>query len=105
MTTPRPAPVKALWIAEFGESFAVPASIANHPNLIDVSWHNDTHPSFQAEGNPRDVRLWVDHVDPSQREIRESVRFCVFDHVSEIVLFESETDADAAIFALLQSAR
>ena len=62
------------WRSEFGADYAVPAWFESHPDLTDVSWHNDAAPSFQTgvndPGYPNiaTVRVWVDHVDVEQRE-------------------------------------
>ena len=53
----------ARWVTEFGADYDVPDAIAA---LGDRSWHNDACPSFgDLEG---DVRVWVEHPDPGQRE-------------------------------------
>lgn len=61
------------WLDEFGPAYAVPREVLETPDVFDCSWHNDVCPSFCLPGcdgvepNP-DVRLWVDHPDPEQRE-------------------------------------
>jgi hypothetical protein len=43
--------------------------------LKDTSWHNDVCPSFEVdEGEEAGVRLWIDHIELSQREC-ETPRF------------------------------
>lgn len=39
----------------------------------DVSWHNDTCPSFQH--NELDVIIYIDFAEPSKREHEETLRF------------------------------
>jgi hypothetical protein len=61
-----------MWRKEFGEAYAVPDVIDQHPQLLDVSWHNDMSPSFQPRGledhEEITLRLWVQHPDPAMRE-------------------------------------
>jgi hypothetical protein len=101
MTTQTASP---LWAAEHGRSFDVPDVITTHPQIRDVSWHNDASPSF-AVGDTletRDVRLWVAHPEPSEREA-EGRRYSVYDADNDQLLFESDTDADGAVNALLKA--
>lgn len=61
------------WKEEFGEDYEVPAEI--HERYKDLSWHNESSPNFTIvhAGDPEDgmpqVSLFVEHPDPSQREI------------------------------------
>ncbi len=77
------------WSIEFPSDFAVPAeieSLVHRGILSDASWHNDVCPSFEPmklvpgrAGEDRlsddvrvpdeSVRIWVNHVDPEQREV------------------------------------
>ena len=69
-----------LWKSEFGAAYDVPDVIAKHPRLVDVSYHNDTSPSFMdARTNPDadGPRLWCEHPDPARREFEDYGRFCV----------------------------
>ena len=95
------------WRDEFPDDYNVPAVIATHPDLDDVSWHNDVCPSFTLKGydggnNRLDVRLWVAHPDKAAREFPDMPRLYVSDG-ERAVFFESEDDADApkAIEAVL----
>jgi hypothetical protein len=95
------------WIREFGEPCDVPAAIADDPRLADISWHNDVAPSFQlacaldVEGI--DVRLWVAPVNVEDREYDDMPRFQVIDHnLDDLSVFTTETDAEAAIEALIR---
>ncbi len=73
------------WVKEFGREYDVPLaiqSIVNDGISQDLSWHNDTAPSFgfinDAPGTTAlDIRLWVDHPDPSEREKPKSDRYAV----------------------------
>jgi len=62
------------WQWEHGAEYAVPDEILNAADLADLSWRNDTCPSFgrtvtdPVSGDAHDVRLWVEHPDPEQRE-------------------------------------
>lgn len=66
-------------VLEFGEAYAVPSPIDDLVRLgyiKDLSHHNDACPSFgvwrdgsnKHSGEDREVRLWVEHPDPAQRE-------------------------------------
>lgn len=69
------------WRSEFGDEWDVPAI----PDLVDESWHNDACPSFGSADklvdpptrDVHDLRLWVEHPDPEQREVAEAGRFTV----------------------------
>lgn len=71
------------WISEHGADYDVPAEIADAEALDDLSWHNDVCPSFGKQvtdpetGDVHDVRLWVEHPDPAQRESSSDARFAV----------------------------
>lgn len=77
--------------------------------LIDISWGNDTQPSFyhrdarSADGN-RDVRLWVDYAEPTERECDRGTRYAVVDHNSETTILETD-DLAAALTAFEAYAR
>jgi hypothetical protein len=68
------------WRIEFGESWDVPSEITDR--LMDISWHNDTMPSFAfltwevPEGHYC-WKVWVDHPDREQREHMSGCRFIV----------------------------
>lgn len=95
------------WRQEFSEDFNVPDIISNDSRLDDMSWHNDTSPSFTmagydtSDGVLPDIRLWVNHPEKGMREYVEQQRFFVGD--VEGCWFESEDEADAekAIAALI----
>ena len=62
----------------------------------DVSWHNDTSPSFERSG----VVIWVDYVDPSLREFPERpLRFAVMTRHNDATVGEYETLAGAVLAA------
>ena len=62
----------------------------------DVSWHNDTSPSFECCG----VVIWVDYVDPSLREFPERpLRFAVMTRHNDATVGEYETLAGAVLAA------
>lgn len=42
--------------------------------LHDTSWHNDTMPTFEPDEENSGVRLWIDHVNPDEREC-QTARF------------------------------
>ena len=65
------------WRSEHGEDYAVPKEIealVASGWLTDESWHNDACPSFTRYypeiGEQTNIRLWVDHPDPGQREVQ-----------------------------------
>lgn len=92
-----------LWEAEFGADYAVPSAIATHPKIEDTSWHNDVCPSFTTPalfGGEADVRLWVEHPDPAQREYDVPRYRVVSSDGNDDVFFEHETDVEAALAAL-----
>ena len=62
----------------------------------DVSWHNDTSPSFERSG----VVIWVDYVDPSLREFPERYdRFAVMIRGNDALIGECATLAEALAIA------
>lgn len=74
--------MSALWVHEHGEDYQDPKEVVLA--LRDVSWHNDVCPSFGPVpelvdpcGDVHDLRLWVDHPDPDQRESSAGHRYAV----------------------------
>lgn len=53
---------------EFGFDFNLGFDLADYPQLIDKSWHNDVCPSFYFKVGGKYFVLWVDFEDPSRRE-------------------------------------
>ncbi len=91
--------------SEFGShGYTVPAWVQELVRLRvlkDTSWHNDVSPSFEtADG---DIRLWVDHRDPAERETgEETPRFRVDLKSEDETVFEGD-DAEGAVESILQS--
>jgi hypothetical protein len=62
------------WNTEFTEDYAVPEEIialviaSGKNKLVDISWHNDTAPSFSPL-NKDEFQIFVDHPDPAKREL------------------------------------
>jgi hypothetical protein len=57
--------------ASFGE-----LDVVLPEGFTDESWHNDTMPSFARKlWNGYFLRLWIDYLDPSKREVKERPRF------------------------------
>ncbi len=91
------------YTSEFPPEFHhVPRWVLQLP-VDDISWHNDTCPSFSFRGaDPDDetyVRLWVDAKDPDQRECRttaETRRFTVTVGDGQVV-WSSEDESKARI--------
>lgn len=71
------------WRKEFPADYAVPAEIerlVRFGYVDDVSWHNDAMPSFD-HWNPvsrTGFKVWVDHVNPAERENDGWTRFAVY---------------------------
>ena len=62
----------------------------------DVSWHNDTCPSFECCG----IVIWVDYVDPMLREYPDAPgRFAVMTRHNDAVIGEYLTLAGAVLAA------
>jgi hypothetical protein len=65
---------KPTWRSEFSDEFAVPSEIealVAAGELADLSWHNDTCPSFgwsSDRDSEQDLRIWVDHPEEGKRE-------------------------------------
>lgn len=89
----------------------VPAEISRHPDLVDISWHNDAMPSFvrreafDPNGDLPEgfVRLWVDYEDPARSEFSDwpgRHRYAVCVDGAEPI-YEGE-DMGAALKALLE---
>lgn len=61
------------WRHEHGDVYDVPTEILRVEGIEDLSWHNDTCPSFGAQigvgGDLLRLRIWVDHPDPDQRDM------------------------------------
>src|SRR5579864_257466 len=86
---------RELWKIEFGEGYAIPDAIAHHPDLVDISWHNDIDPSFALKGwehdDTRDVRISIAHPDVTHREDLSIARLRVVNCALDgRVLFASE---------------
>jgi len=67
------------WNEEFGAGWAPPREISELEGVEDMSWHNDTMPSFGKEVGPNGalVRLWSDHPDRDLRESDSELRYSV----------------------------
>lgn len=62
---------------EFPDFADMPTDIP--AGLVDSSWHNDACPSFTIWQDESDSRLvlWIDHANPSEREVSTAPRFCI----------------------------
>jgi len=96
------------WLKEFDAQWDVPQpieAIAGWERCSDLSWHNDTAPSFgwiNEDDAQEWIRLWVNHPDPDQREFdceRYQVIHCFGDvnGVEDTVAHYEGSDVDAAI--------
>jgi hypothetical protein len=45
--------------------------------IVDTSWGNDSCPTFEMYRHGQGIRIWVDHPDPRQREMKNPERFTV----------------------------
>jgi len=68
------------WRSEFGDDYDVPAvleALVTEGSARDASWHNDSAPSFDApldrqdEEPVRRLRVWIEHPDPTMREMAD----------------------------------
>ncbi|WP_147707823.1 hypothetical protein [Microvirga massiliensis] len=60
-----------LWKQVFGEAYAIPDDVP--AGFDDISWHNDTCPSFLNASCS--LRLFIDHPERDERELPEFKRF------------------------------
>ncbi|EDQ02028.1 hypothetical protein [Shewanella benthica] len=67
---------------EFNASFELGFALNDYPFLVDKSWHNDTSPSFYFKRNEQYLVLWVDYVDPDDRE-SSTARYVVVEAYNE----------------------
>lgn len=70
------------WLDEFGPEFDCPDEITTLEGVEDLSWHNDTCPSFGRAwlDGELTVRCWTDHPDPDKREMSALCRYSVVVH-------------------------
>jgi hypothetical protein len=67
------------WRNQF-QDYPVPGeieSLATSGVIVDTSWGNDICPSFEMYRHGHGIRIWVDHPDPEQREMKSPTRFAV----------------------------
>jgi len=109
--------VNRTWLNQFGEEYAVPATITGDARFVDSSWGNETCPRFTVAGAGETVSLWVDHPDAAQREVfgerftvvRNICSFPTGDELNDGVddcqqsVYEGD-DVDAAISAAITTA-
>lgn len=101
------------WIKEFGIHYHVPIEVntlIGNGILDDISWHNDTAPSFthvndEAQEECTFPRLWVEHLNPAERECQkeDSQRFAVQNWDGHVHL--ETNDINVAIISLLSFPR
>jgi hypothetical protein len=81
---------------EFPEFPAVdmPEEFMMHP-WRDISWHNDACPCFERSipNSERVVRVYVDYVEPENREFEGVGRFVVYDYA------DAEGDMESPCFS------
>jgi hypothetical protein len=56
----------------FGPNFDLGFNLNDYPNLTDKSWHNDVSPSFYFNVGSQYYVLWVDYLEPEDREQNNS---------------------------------
>ncbi len=71
-----------LYKKEFGAQFELGFDLAKYDWLTDKSWHNDVCPSFTYKTAVGYFILWVDYIDPEQREF-EQCRYTVINAINE----------------------
>jgi len=67
---------------EFGNNFDLGFKLNKHPLLIDKSWHNDICPSFYFKHISQYYVLWVDFLNPEDRE-GETFRYTIITATNE----------------------
>ena len=78
---------KRNWRNQFRD-YPVPAEIdglALSGVVVDTSWGNDICPSFEMYRHGHGIRIWVDHPDPDQREMKTPTRFTISPLVRDAV--------------------
>lgn len=68
------------WRKEFGEKYEIPSAITRlvHKRILqDMSWSNDSCPSFGTDIGKYTIKIFVEHPLKSMRENKGSVRFGV----------------------------
>lgn len=81
------------WQTEFSDFDDMPAI---PENWKDISWHNDSCPSFECG----ELLIFVDYADPEKREVATPFRFVVVnDPMAEAIL---ETDDWAEVLAAVE---
>jgi hypothetical protein len=64
-----------------------PATMPDIPDTwVDISWHNDSCPSFEAGHG---IIVYVDYDDQAMREFKQYARYMVYDTESETLVIES----------------
>lgn len=93
---------------EFGiEYWLEPALVValRQEHFEDISWHNDICPSFTYQlSKHHSLRLFVDAIDPDERELPESKRFCLSieyeDEPMAAFTYETWSDVSQLVSAL-----
>lgn len=88
---------------EFSRDFILPRVVLDaleSGELLDQSWHNDICPSFSHRDldptDDYDLRLWVDHAEPDQREYGpDTYRYLVTELISHQLLFATDDIVEA----------
>lgn len=84
--------------SQFPASFQVPQWVHQLPQVEDISWGNDSSPSFAFVGSDPDdenyIRLWVDAEDPEERE-NSAGRFAITVGDNAEIVWSSEDEAAA----------
>lgn len=71
--------------------------------FVDISWHNDTMPSFQKKFADGSLTLWIDFSHLCDREIASGKRFVLSrsdahdEHIEEIAITDNFAEIEAAI--------
>lgn len=98
-----------LYQQEFGDKFELGFNLADHPFLIDKSWHNDASPSFYFKKGNHFYVLWVESANVDDRENDSDARYTIMlaenegdendpELTSIEVVFETEQAAELSHF-------
>ena len=67
------------YLTEFEDIFEIPSVIRDAEGIEDMSWHNDTCPSFGRELRDGSViKIFCEHPDPEQRDSGSDGQFIVY---------------------------
>lgn len=62
---------------EFGSNFDLGFDLNEYPDLVDKSYRHDVAPSFYFNVDGQYFTLWVDYLEPTEREYSEAKRYTI----------------------------